>query len=207
MFTGIITGMGTVRRLTPLGQGQDMRVEIASPWPDTASIALGASIACAGCCLTAVELNPDSFSIDASAETLSKTNLGTWRPGTAMNLERSLRVGDELGGHLVSGHVDGLGHIDSVAQENASWRISITVPPAIARFIAQKGSVAIDGVSLTVNEVAGTRFGVNIIPHTWNHTTLGQLQPGHSVHIEIDTLARYVARLTDQLTAPPADPT
>ncbi len=197
MFTGIITGVGTVRRLTPLGAGQDMRLEIASPWPDTASIAIGASIACSGCCLTAVELTPASFSVDASAETLSKTNLGKWAVGTRLNLERSLRLGDELGGHLVSGHVDGLGTITHVTPENGSWRVGVEVPRALARFIAQKGSVSIDGVSLTVNEVAGTRFGVNIIPHTWQVTTLGQRVAGDTVHIEIDMLARYVARLAE----------
>ena len=197
MFTGIITGVGTVRRLIPLGSGHDMRLEIASPWADTASIALGASIACGGCCLTAVEVGEDWFAIDASAETLSKTRLGGWIVGTRMNLERSLKVGDELGGHLVSGHVDGLGVVQHVTAENGSWRVGFDAPRALARFIAQKGSVAIDGVSLTVNEVDGTRFGVNIIPHTWQVTTLGQLRPGQDVHIEIDMLARYVARLAE----------
>ena len=197
VFTGLITGVGTVRRLQPLGAGQDMRIEIGAPWGDTASIPHGASIACSGCCLTAVDVGPDWFAIDASAETLSKTRLGEWTEGTRVNLERSLRLGDELGGHLVSGHVDGLGRITHVTPENASWRVGIEVPPELARFIASKGSVAVDGVSLTVNEVAGTRFGVNIIPHTWTATTLGQLQPGHAVHIEIDMLARYVARLTE----------
>lgn len=174
-----------------------MRLEISSPWADTSSIALGVSIACAGCCLTAVQLGPDWFAVDASAETLSKTNLGSWRAGTALNLERSLRVGDELGGHLVSGHVDGLGQVERITPENGSWRLMVHVPHALARFIAQKGSVAIDGVSLTVNEVEGTRFGVNIIPHTWQATTLGRLKPGQAVHIEIDMLARYVARLAE----------
>ena len=199
VFTGLITGVGTVRRLLPLGDGHDMRLELASPWPDTAAIPLGASIACSGCCLTAVEVTAESFSVEASAETLSKTNLGRWTPGTRVNLERSLRLGDELGGHLVSGHVDGLGTVTHVTSENGSWRVGVEVPPALARFIAQKGSVAIEGVSLTVNEVAGTRFGVNIIPHTWSATTLGQLRPGQAVHIEIDMLARYVARLAEPL--------
>ncbi len=197
MFTGIVTGVGTVRRIVPLGAGQDMRLEIASPWPDTAAIALGASIACSGCCLTAVALTGDSFSVDASAETLSKTTLGTWTVGTRINLERSLRMGDELGGHLVSGHVDGLGTITDVTAENGSWRVGVAVPRELARFIAQKGSVAIDGVSLTVNAVEGTSFGVNIIPHTWQATTLGARVAGDAVHIEIDMLARYVARLAE----------
>ena len=195
MFTGIVTGIGTVRRLQPIGDGRDMRVVISAPWADTAAIAVGASIACGGCCLTAVELGEDWFAIDASAETLSKTKLGGSSEGSRMNLERSLRVGDELGGHLVSGHVDGLGEVASVVPENGSWRVGIEVPAELARFIAAKGSAAVDGVSLTVNEVAGTRFGVNIIPHTWDHTTLGQSRPGDPVHIEIDMLARYVARL------------
>ncbi len=197
MFTGIVTGVGTVRRMVPLGQGQDMRIEIASPWPDTGAIALGASIACGGCCLTAVALGPDWFAVDASAETLSRTTLGSWTEGSRMNLERSLRMGDELGGHLVSGHVDGLGTVAGVAPENGSWRVTVDAPRELARFIAPKGSVAIDGVSLTVNEVAGTRFGVNVIPHTWTVTTLGQLRPGQAAHIEIDMLARYVARLAE----------
>jgi len=197
MFTGIITGMGQVRSLVPLGGGQDMRVVIAAPWPDTGSIPVGASVACGGCCLTAVEVGPDWFAVDVSGETLSKTKLGTWAPGSPMNLERSLRMGDELGGHLVSGHVDGLGTVQSVVSENGSWRVGIEVPRELSRFIASKGSVSVDGVSLTVNEVEGTRFGVNIIPHTWTATTLGQLQPGHPVHIEIDMLARYVARLAE----------
>ena len=197
MFTGIITGMGAVRTIKPLGAGQDMRIVIEAPWPDTASIPIGASVACGGCCLTAVEVGPDWFAVDASNETLSKTKLGDWVPGTRMNLERSLRLGDELGGHLVSGHVDGLGQVRSVTPENGSWRVQVEAPRDLARFIAQKGSVSLDGVSLTVNEVAGATFGVNIIPHTWTVTTLGQLQSGDPVHIEIDMLARYVARLQE----------
>ncbi len=199
MFTGIITGVGTVRRLSALGGGQDMRLEIGSPWADTGTIAVGASVACSGCCLTAVAVGDDWFAVDASAETLSKTNLGGWVVGTRVNLERPLRMGDELGGHLVSGHVDGLGRITHVTAENGSWRVGVEAPLGLARFIAGKGSVALDGVSLTVNEVAGTRFGVNIIPHTWAVTTLGQLVPGAAVHIEIDMLARYVARLAEPI--------
>ena len=197
MFTGIVTAIGSVRALVPLGDGRDMRVVIGAPWPDTGTIAVGASIACGGCCLTAVELGQDWFAVEASGETLSRTTLGGWQVGSRMNLERSLRVGDELGGHLVSGHVDGLGTVAAVEPENGSWRVRVDVPWQLARFIAPKGSVAIDGVSLTVNEVAGTRFGVNIIPHTWAVTTLGGLRPGQAVHIEIDMLARYVARLAE----------
>ncbi len=194
MFTGIITAVGTVRNLTPLGVGHDMRLVIAAPWPDTGGIAIGASIACAGCCLTAVEVGPDWFAVDVSGETLSKTALGTWTVGSRMNLERSLRVGDELGGHFVAGHVDGRGTVVSVSPESGSHRVTVQAPAELAKFIAPKGSISIDGVSLTVNEVDGARFGVNIIPHTWTETTLGALQPDSSVHLEIDLLARYIAR-------------
>lgn len=197
MFTGIVTGMGEVRSLRALGNGQDMRLVINAPWPDTGSIAIGASIACGGCCLTAVEVGPDWFAVEVSGETLSKTKLGGWAEGSRMNLERSLRVGDELGGHIVSGHVDGLGQVRSVLQENGSWRVQVEAPRELSRFIATKGSVSLDGVSLTVNEVTGGLFGVNVIPHTWDVTTLGQLKPGDAVHIEIDMLARYVARLAE----------
>ncbi|MDP9095120.1 MAG: riboflavin synthase [Pseudomonadota bacterium] len=194
MFTGIITAVGTVRKLVPLGAGADMRLIIGTPWPDAAAIPIGASIACSGCCLTAVEVGPDWFAVEVSGETLSKTGLGAWTEGSRINLERSLKVGDELGGHFVSGHVDGQGKVLAVTAENGSHRVSVDVPRELARFIAPKGSVSIDGVSLTVNEVSGTTFGVNIIPHTWSETTLGGLQVADAVHIEIDMLARYVAR-------------
>ena len=197
MFTGIVSGVGRVRALAPVGAGQDMRLVIEAPWPDTASIPIGASVACAGCCLTAVATGPDWFAVDVSGETLSRTKLGGWTAGSALNLERSLRVGDELGGHMVSGHVDGLGEVLLVQGENGSWRVRVRAPAPLARFIAEKGSVALDGVSLTVNEVEGCEFGVNIIPHTWTATTLGALRPGDPVHIEIDMLARYVARLAE----------
>ena len=197
MFTGIITALGAVREIVPLEHGHDMRLVIAAPWPDTASIAIGASIACSGCCLTAVEVGEDWFAVDASAETLSRTKLGAWRVGSRVNLERSLRLGDELGGHLVSGHVDGLGEAVSAVPENASTRWRFRVPESLARFIATKGSVTVDGVSLTVNDVHGSTFGVNIIPHTASVTTFGTLAPGDGVNVEIDTLARYVARLSE----------
>ena len=211
MFTGIVSGVGTVRRLEPIGQGQDMRLVVEAPWPDTASVAIGASICCAGCCLTAVAVGADWFAIDASAETLSRTRLGTWREGTRMNLDRSLRVGDELGGHLVSGHVDGLGKVEEVAPENGSLRLSFAAPAALGRYIAVKGSVAVDGVSLTVNDVSdgrdgASRFAVNIIPHTAGVTTLGALRAGDQVHLEIDMLARYVARLSEAMHAATAAP-
>ncbi len=197
MFTGIVTALGTVRAITPSGGGRDMRLVITAPWPDTASIALGASIACSGCCLTAVELGPDWFAAEASAETLACTTLGTWRPGTRINLERSLRAGDELGGHLVSGHVDGVGEALSAAPENASTRWRFRVPRDLARFVAAKGSVAVDGVSLTVNTVEDDTFAVNVIAHTAAVTRFGALKPTEAVNIEIDMLARYVARLAE----------
>lgn len=199
MFTGIVTGLGEVRAITPIGRGQDMRLVVGVPvgWADMATIPLGASIACNGCCLTAVELGPDWFAVTASAETLSKTTLGVWQTGTRINLERPLKVGDELGGHIVSGHVDGLGEVLAATPDQGSTRWRFRVPGAIARFIAPKGSVAIDGVSLTVNEVEGDTFGVNIIPHTAEVTGFGLLKVGDKVNIEIDTVARYVARLAD----------
>ena len=202
MFTGIITGIGTVRAITAIGAGSDMRLEIATPatsaaWADTARIPIGASIACSGCCLTAVAVGAEWFAVTASAETLSKTTLGRWRVGTAVNLERPLRVGDELGGHIVAGHVDGVGEVVATTPEHGSTRWRFRAPAALARYIAPKGSVAVDGVSLTVNEVDGAEFGVNIIPHTHDATTFGRLALGEAVNIEIDTLARYVARLQE----------
>ena len=197
MFTGIVTALGTVRAITPLGAGSDMRLTIEAPWSHTAAIPIGASIGCSGCCLTAVEVGSDWFAADASAETLSKTTLGRWRPGTRVNLERSLCLGDELGGHLVSGHVDGVGEAVSSAQEHGSTRWTFRVPAALARFIAVKGSIAVNGVSLTVNEVSEDTFGVNIIPHTASVTSFGSLHPGDAVNLEIDMLARYVARLAE----------
>lgn len=200
MFTGIVTDLGTIREVQPLGGGNDMRLVIGtSPafLAQPAPAVLGASIANSGICLTVVDIGSDWFAVDASAETLSRTTMGGWRAGTRVNLERALRFGDELGGHLVSGHVDGVGEVLSATPENASVRWRFRVPEGLHRFIAVKGSIAIDGVSLTVNEVDGTQFGVNIIPHTAAHTTFGTLQPGARVNIEIDTLARYVARLKD----------
>ncbi len=197
MFTGIVTALGTVRAITPLGAGSDMRLTIEAPWSDTAAIPVGASIGCSGCCLTAVGVGSDWFAADASAETLSKTTLGGWRAGTRVNLERSLCLGDELGGHLVSGHVDGVGEAVSSAPEHGSTRWTFRVPTALVRFIAVKGSIAVDGVSLTVNEVSDDTFGVNVIPHTASVTGFGLLRPGDAVNVEIDMLARYVARLTE----------
>lgn len=196
MFTGIVSTLGTVREIVPNGSGRDMRLVIGSAW-DCGAIAVGASIACSGCCLTAVALGADWFAVDASAETLDKTTLGGWRVGDRVNLERPLRVGDELGGHIVAGHVDGVGTVLSAEAVMGSVRWRFRVPEALARFIAPKGSVAVDGVSLTVNEVAGAEFEVNIIPHTAAVTRFGVLRPGDPVNIEIDTVARYVARLSE----------
>ncbi len=193
MFTGIVTGIGTVRRIEKRG---DTRFEIATTY-DPAIIDIGASIACAGCCLTVVEKSAGSFSVDVSAETLSRTALGQWRSGTRINLERALRIGDELGGHLVSGHVDGVGHIVSIAPDGDSKRFRFRVPLELAKFIAEKGSVTLDGTSLTVNEVDHLEFGVNIIPHTQAVTTWGHARAGDAVNVEIDMLARYVARLAE----------
>ncbi len=197
MFTGIVTALGTIRAIRPIGDGKDMRLVIAAPWSDTGSIALGASIACSGCCLTAVEVSPDSFAVDASAETLACTTLGSWTVGSRVNLERSLKIGDELGGHMVSGHADGVGEAVSATAENGSTRWMFRVPKPLARFIAVKGSVAVNGVSLTVNEVKDDMFGVNVIPHTASVTGFGSMKPGDKVNIEIDMLARYVARLAE----------
>ncbi len=198
MFTGIITALGTVRALAAIGGGQDMRVEIAAPWGDIATVAIGASIACSGCCLTAIAVDATGFAAQVSAETLARTTLGAWRVGTRVNLERSLRIGDEIGGHIVSGHVDGVGEaIEAVADEGSTrWRFR--VGRELARFIAVKGSVAVDGVSLTVNAVDDDGFAVNIIPHTASVTGFSLLRPGGRVNIEIDMLARYVARLMGQ---------
>jgi len=197
MFTGLISALGTVRAIRPIGSGQDMRVTIAAPWPDVAAIPLGASIACSGCCLTAVAVGAEAFDVEVSAETLARTTLGRWREGTRVNLERSLRLGDELGGHLVSGHVDGVGEAASVEPENGSRRWVFRVPADLARLIAVKGSIAVDGVSLTVNEVGRDSFGVNIIPHTAEVTGFSVLRTRDAVNIEIDMLARYVARLAE----------
>lgn len=193
MFTGIVTDIGEIRSLERRG---DLRARIGTAY-DTQSIDIGASIACSGVCLTVVELGPDWFDVEISAETLDKTNIGQWGEGQKINLERALKVGDELGGHIVSGHVDGLAEIVEMRPEGDSVRYTFEAPRALARFIAPKGSVALDGTSLTVNEVDKTRFGVNIIPHTQEVTTWGASKVGDKVNLEIDTLARYVARLAE----------
>jgi riboflavin synthase len=194
MFTGLVSDLGTVRALVPAGTATDLRIEIATAW-NTAAIEIGASVACSGCCLTVVEKGEGWMAFNASGETLSKTTLGRWRAGTRVNLERSLKVGDELGGHLVSGHVDGVGVAASATPEGGSVRWRFRPPPALLPFIAAKGSVAVDGVSLTVNDVDADGFGVNIIPHTAAVTGFGSLRPGDPVNLEVDMLARYVARI------------
>lgn len=196
MFTGIVTDLGEVRRVLS-GPDCETRFEIASHY-DAAAIPVGASIAHNGVCLTVVERGADWHAVEVSAETLSKTTMGDWAARSRVNLERPLRMGDELGGHIVSGHVDGVARVVLIRPDNQSLRYVFEVPDALARFIAPKGSVALDGVSLTVNEVEGGRFGVNIIPHTQSVTTFGFLTEGDLVNLEIDMLARYVARLLGQ---------
>ncbi|MEL7126598.1 MAG: riboflavin synthase [Pseudomonadota bacterium] len=193
MFTGIITDIGTITEVVEEG---DLRVRIATGY-DTGTIDMGASIASDGVCLTVVDLGPDWYEVQVSAETVSKTNLSAWGPGKRLNLERALRVGDELGGHIVSGHVDGVAEVVSVVDEGDSTRVQLRAPDALARFIAPKGSVALNGTSLTVNEVEGAVFGINFIPHTKQVTTWGDVAVGDAVNLEIDTLARYVARLAE----------
>jgi riboflavin synthase len=198
MFTGIVTDVGEVVSIEKRG---DTRFAIATAYAPE-SIAVGASIACAGCCLTAIEMGRlqdgrGTFAVEASAETLQVTTLKQWKVGTRINLERALKMGDELGGHMVSGHVDGVGQILSITPEGDSLRFRFKAPDSIARFIAPKGSITLDGTSLTVNEVEGSSFGVNIIPHTLKVTTWGKVAAGDTVNIEIDMLARYVARLAE----------
>jgi riboflavin synthase len=183
-----------LRRGTGPEGGCELTIATAYPVDE---IALGASIACSGPCLTVIAIEPGVFTVEASAETLARTTLGEWTEGTPVNLERALRLGDELGGHLVSGHVDGVAQLVERRPEGDSIRFTIEAPAELARYIAPKGSVALDGVSLTVNEVEGARFGVNIIPYTLAHTSLGEARPGHRLNLEIDTIARYVARLLD----------
>jgi len=194
MFTGIVTDIGSVTAVETRG---DTRVVIATAY-DTASIELGASIACSGVCLTVVEKGPGWFAVDVSAETIGRT-ADQWTTGQRLNLERAMKLGDELGGHIVTGHVDGVGHVVSVGQEGGSHRVFVAVPSDLAPFMATKGSVTVDGVSLTVNSVEdgpdGTVFGLNIIPHTAAVTTLGGITEGQRVNIEIDVLARYLQRM------------
>lgn len=191
MYTGIISDIGTVLRISRDGI---LRARIAAR-PETVRTDIGASIACDGVCLTVRALGPDWFEAEASDETLAMTTLGFWQPGTKVNLERPLRPGDELGGHMVLGHVDGVVRLVLITQEGGSRRMRFDAPPELARFIAPKGSVTLNGTSLTVNEVEGTQFGVNIIPHTLSVTGWGAVKVGDPINIEVDVLARYVDRL------------
>ena len=195
MFTGIITDIGTVRAVEKQG---DLRARIATSY-DTAKIDIGASIASDGVCLTVVDLGPDWYDVQISAETVSKTNIShnTWDEGRRLNLERALKVGDELGGHIVSGHVDGVAELIALEDEGDSTRATFRAPGELAKFIAPKGSVTLNGTSLTVNDVDGATFGINMIPHTKSVTTWGDARVGDRINLEIDTLARYVARLQE----------
>lgn len=196
MFTGIITDIGKILELEKRG---DLRARIGCAY-DIDGIDIGASIACNGVCLTVIALGSEPqnwFDVEISAESVSKTNIGDWVVGTALNLERALKLGDELGGHIVSGHVDGVAKLIALTDEGDSTRMTFDVPEALAKFIAPKGSVALNGTSLTVNEVEGTTFGVNVIPHTQEVTTWGKAAVGDRINLEIDTLARYVARLQE----------
>jgi riboflavin synthase len=195
MFTGIVTDIGTIDRVEALA---DTRVVIRTSY-DTSTVDLGASISCSGVCLTVIDKGPNWFAVDVSGETISRTAQGQWSEGRRLNLERALRLGEELGGHIVTGHVDGIGEVVSVTEEGGSHRVRIKAGPEIAPFVAPKGSVTLDGVSLTVNEVedspVGVTFGVNIIPHTAAVTTFGSLAAGDPINIEIDVLARYLQRM------------
>ncbi|MFI4964963.1 MAG: riboflavin synthase [Caulobacterales bacterium] len=191
MFTGIVTDVGRVRCVRETNR--DRRFEIETAF-DLATVDIGASISHAGCCLTVVEKGDVWFAVEVSSETLALTTLADWTEGRRINLERAARVGDELGGHIVSGHVDGVGEVLTVDSDGGSHRVRIRVPKPLHRFIAPKGSITIEGVSLTVNEVEADLFGVNLIPHTWDVTTLGELKTGSRVNLEIDMLARYLAR-------------
>jgi len=203
MFTGIVTDIGRIEAVEARG---DLRVRIGCGY-DTATIDLGASIACSGVCLTVVDKGEAWFAVDVSAETQSRTAPGLWSEGTALNLERALKVGDELGGHIVTGHVDGIGEVAAVEPVGDSLRVGVVAGAELARYIAPKGSVALDGVSLTVNEVeslagGGFAFSVNIIPHTAAQTSFGAIAPGRRVNIEIDILARYLGRMIDTQSKP-----
>lgn len=198
MFTGIVTDIGTI---TTAEQRGDLRLIIQCGY-DMGGVDMGASIACSGCCLTVVDKGADWFAVDASAETVSKTATGMWTQGRRLNLERALKLGDELGGHIVTGHVDGVGEVLSVEPVGDSHKVTIAAPAALAPYIAEKGSITVDGVSLTVNSVIDAsdgcaHFTLNIIPHTWDVTTLADLAAGRAVNLEIDVLARYLKRMEE----------
>ena len=193
MFTGIVTAIGTVREVRKSSAGDARLVIGVADW-DCGGIAHGASIACSGVCLTLVEAGGNTFSVDVSLETMAVTTIASWREGDEVNLERALAMGDEMGGHMVSGHVDGLGEVASIDRDGDGHRMVVEAPADLAPLIAPKGSVAIDGISLTVNDVEAARFGVMVIPHTWERTTLRHRRPGDKINLEADMLARYVAR-------------
>ena len=193
MFTGIVTHIGSVRQII---KGGDTRLEITVPF-ETGDLDIGASVACSGACMTVIEKGADWFAVSVSGESLAKTTLGRWHRGTAVNLERALKAGDEMGGHIVSGHVDDVGALVFMAREGDSTQMTFEAPESLRQFIASKGSITIDGISLTVNDVGSTTFDINVIPHTQAVTTLGERQVGDAVNLEIDMLARYVARLQD----------
>jgi riboflavin synthase len=193
MFTGIVQAIGEIGAITP--RGGDVELLIGAAGLGLEGVAIGDSISVAGCCLTVTRLSADAFAADASLETLQVTTLGAWRPGHRVNLEKALRAGDALGGHYVTGHVDGIATVIATATDARSLRMDFEVPGPLARYIARKGSVCIDGVSLTVNEVAQNRFGVNLIPHTLEVTTLGACRPGTQVNVEVDIIARYLERM------------
>ena len=193
MFTGIITHIGSVRHVS---QNGDRVIEILCPF-DTEDLNIGASVSCSGACMTVIEKGPNWFRFSVSNESLSKTNLGTWIEGTNVNLERALRIGDEIGGHIVSGHVDGVGHLEDIRPAGTSTQMNFDAPPSLCRFIANKGSITVDGISLTVNTVTDSSFAINVIPHTWSSTTLNEKKLGDPVNLEIDILARYIARLQE----------
>jgi riboflavin synthase len=198
MFTGIITDIGHIASAEQRG---DLRLIIHCNY-DMGSVDLGASIACSGCCLTVIDKGPGWFAVDASTETVSKTAAGMWVEGRRLNLERALKVGDELGGHIVTGHVDGIGHVVSVEPVGDSHKVVVAAPASLAAYIAAKGSITVDGVSLTVNEVIDAsdgraHFALNIIPHSWDVTTLAEMAPGREVNLEIDILARYLKRMEE----------
>jgi riboflavin synthase len=193
MFTGIVQAVGEVRAITP--RGGDVELLFVVGTLDLEGVAIGDSISVSGCCLTVTRLTSDSFAADASLETLQVTTLGRWRPGQRVNLEKALRAGDALGGHYVTGHVDGVATVVGTAADARSLRMEFEVPAPLARYVARKGSVCIDGVSLTVNDVAKNRFGVNLIPHTLEVTTLGACQSGTQANLEVDIIARYLERM------------
>lgn len=199
MFTGIVSDVGSIESVQNQG---DLRVRVATAY-DTEGVDLGASIACSGVCLTVVDKGPGWFAVDVSGETVSRTAQGQWTEGRRLNLERALKLGDELGGHIVTGHIDGIGEVVSVSPEGGSHRVVIAAGPELAPYLAPKGSVTVDGISLTVNTVedtgTGCTFGLNIIPHTAEVTTFRDLQPGQAVNLEIDVLARYLGRMKDVL--------